>query len=398
VVGGGVKGATPLAVEGKPPDDGGARGRHRGRLPSWVVNLGLVLAAVAVTLGALEIALRVLGVQTASYHAIAGFTVSDPILGWKLAPSRETVFHGAHFAAHVSQNAEGLRDQHYSYEREAGRRRILVLGDSVVWCWGVEQDACFTERLEAALPDTDVINAGVPGYSTAQEMLFYEGEGQRYRPDLVLLVVVPNDLTDNLDPRGPRFRLVDGRLVVTNLPLERRKNVVGEWLQAHSRLFAHVSYLVAAANVSLGLGRAHARAERGAAAPVPTPGTAGQATPPPPSSLEPSAPVTGEARPLAEALMDRLATDVHRDGARLAVVLEVMDMRMKRWQLDFWAARGVPVLDLAPLLVGAERAGVRTRLDGDPHISPAGQELIAKGLQEFIGQHALLSASGTHAP
>src|SRR5262249_57896827 len=86
VVGGGVKGATPLAVEGKPPDDGGARGRHRGRLPSWVVNLGLVLAAVAVTLGALEIALRVLGVQTASYHPIAGVPVSDPILGWTLAP------------------------------------------------------------------------------------------------------------------------------------------------------------------------------------------------------------------------------------------------------------------------------------------------------------------------
>jgi hypothetical protein len=55
----------------------------------------------------------------------------------------------------------------------------------------------------------------------------------------VLLVVVPNDLTDNLDERGPRFRLYDGRLVATNLPLGRRKNVVGEWLQGHSRLFAH---------------------------------------------------------------------------------------------------------------------------------------------------------------
>src|SRR5262249_31244378 len=270
-----------------------------------------------------------------------------PRLGWTLAPPRETVFRGAHCAAHVSQNGEGLRARHYPYEREAGRRRILVLGDSVVWCWGVEQDACFTERLEAVLPDTDVINAGVPGYSSAQEMLFYEREGRRYRPDLVLLVVVPNDLADHLAPRGPPFRLDDGRLVTTNLPLGRRKNVVGEWLQEHSRLFAHVSYLVAAANGSLGLGRAHARAERGAAARVATPGTAGEATPPAPSSLEPSAPVTGEARPLAEALMDRLAPDVRPAGARLAVVLEVMGMRMKRWQLAFWAAPGVPVLALA---------------------------------------------------
>src|SRR5262249_31296523 len=158
----------------------------------------------------------------------------------------------------------------------------------VVWCWGVEQGACFTERLEAALPDTDVINAGVPGYSTAQEMLFYEQEGQRYRPDLVLLVVVPNDLTDNLDPRGPRFRLDDGRLVVTTRPLGRRKNVVGEWLQEHSRLFAHVSYLVAAANVSLRLGRAHAGSERGVAASVAAPTTkAGPAGEAAPFSLEP---------------------------------------------------------------------------------------------------------------
>jgi hypothetical protein len=369
---------------------------------SRVVNLGLALAAVAVTLGALEIALRVLDVRTASYHAIAGFTVNDPILGWKLAPSRETVFRGAHFAAHVSQNAEGLRDRHYSYEREPGRRRVLVLGDSVVWCWGVEQDACFTERLEAALPDTDVINAGVPGYSTAQEMLFYELEGRRYLPDLVLLVVVPNDLTDNLDSRGPRFRLDDGRLVATNLPLGRRKSVVGEWLQEHSRLFAHVSYLVAAANVSLRLGRARPPAgPRGAgpaAAPVATPAAAGEPAPPAQPSLEPPTPITGEARPLAEALMDRLATDVRRDDARLAVVLEVMDAPTKRWQVDFWAARGVPVLDLAPVLVSAERAGVRTRLDGDPHISPAGQALVAKAIEEFIGQHALLSAGGPHAP
>ena len=46
-----------------------------------------------------------------------------------------------------------------------------------------------TKRLERALRDTDVINAGVPGYSTAQELLFYEREGRRYRPDIVVLVI-----------------------------------------------------------------------------------------------------------------------------------------------------------------------------------------------------------------
>jgi lysophospholipase L1-like esterase len=374
-------------------------GSHRRRLPGLLVNLGLALAAVAVTLGALEVALRVLDLRTATYHAIAGFTVNDPELGWKLAPARETVFRGAHFEVHVSQNAEGLRDRHYPYERDPGRRRILVLGDSVVWCWGVEQAECFTERLEAALRDTDVINAGVPGYSTAQEMLFYEREGRRYHPDVVLLVVVPNDLTDNLDPRGPRFRLDDGRLVATNLPLRRRKNVVGEWLQEHSRLFAHVSYLVAVAGTSLPVGHARRGDRHGPAPPAPPLATpAATNAPAAQPSLEPAAPVTGEARPLAEALMDRLAADVRRDGARLGIVLEVMDRKTKQWQLDFWAAHGVPVLDLAPILVTAERAGLRTRLEGDAHISPAGQALVATAVEEFLAREALLSPGETPAP
>jgi lysophospholipase L1-like esterase len=365
------------------------------------VNLGVALAAVALALGALEVTLRLLDVRTASYHAIAGFTVNDPVLGWRLAPSRETTFQGAHFAVHVSQNAEGLRDRHYPYARDAGRRRILVLGDSVVWCWGVEQAACFTEQLESALSDTDVINAGVPGYSTAQEMLLYEREGRKYRPDLVILVVVPNDLTDNLDPRGPRFRVDGGRLVLTNLPLRRRKNAVGEWLQAHSRLFAQVSYLVAIAGASIA--RTHGedgddRHPTPGATLVTNPAATPEPAPPPAPSLRPAGRITGEARPLAEALMDRLAKDVRRDGAKLAVVLEVMDADLKRWQLDFWSARDVPVLDLAPVLVSAERAGLHPRLDGDPHISAAGQVLVAKALVAFLQQSALLPASGPPAP
>ena len=99
-----------------------------------------------------------------------------------------------------------------------------------------------------------------------------------------------------------------------------------------------------------------------------------------------------EAWTLTEALMDRLAADVRRDGARLAVLLEAMGKEMRQRQLAFWASRGVPVLDLAPILWAAERRGVRTRLEGDPHISPAGQALVAQALGEFLGHEGLLPA------
>jgi len=352
-----------------------------GGRASAVVNLTLALAGTAVALGVLEIALRVLGIERASYHAIGGFTVYDPELGWRLAPSRETVFKGAHFTVRVSHNADGLRDRPYPREREPGRRRVLVLGDSFVWCWGVEQERCFTERLEAALGDTDVINAGVPGYSTAQELLFYEREGRRYRPDLVLLVFVPNDVVENLRGLGPRFRLEDGQLVATNVPVPRRKDALGEWLNAHSRVFAELNYMAAMLRESsheLRHSPVHAAAG------------------PAPREEQPTAPAlapAGKGERLTEALLDRLAADVKGDGARFAAVLEAMPPPMARWLHGFFAARGIPCLELGPALRMAEVRGERVRLIGDPHVATAGQAVVTSELLAFLERERLLPDS-----
>src|SRR6185369_3672469 len=98
----------------------------------------------------------------------------------------------------------------------------------------------------------DVINTGVPAWSTAQETLFYEREGRRYRADLVLLLVVPNDPWENVAGPGPRFRLDGERLVETHVPVPRRKDAATEWLQAHSRLFAQLNYLTAVSMRTIG--------------------------------------------------------------------------------------------------------------------------------------------------
>jgi hypothetical protein len=61
------------------------------RRASLLANLALAVVATAVVLGVLEVALRAFGIEAASYHAIGGFTLYDPELGWRLAPSREPV-------------------------------------------------------------------------------------------------------------------------------------------------------------------------------------------------------------------------------------------------------------------------------------------------------------------
>lgn len=343
--------------------------------------LGLLLVSLVVVAGLLEAALRVLPIDVASFHSIAGFTVYDPVLGWRLAPSRVLAFSGAHFSVRVAHNAEGLRDQHYEYQRAPGRRRILVLGDSVVWCWGVEQADCFTERLERALDETDVINAGVPGYSTAQETLFYEHEGRRYRPDVVVLVVSPNDADDNLDRRGPRFRLDGAALTYDAAPPPRRRSALHEWLQSHSRLYAWLGYVGPAADRAWRT----SSAERDGTAPTAVVG--GEAAPTPATIV-----ATPAAWTLTEALFDRLRHDVASDGAHLVVVLEMMSERLRTWQRGYWAAHDVPYLELAPALLAAEARGERVRLDGDPHLAAAGQVILARELERVLAAAGVLPA------
>jgi hypothetical protein len=350
-----------------------------------LVNLLLAGASTIAVLGLLEVGLRLLDVDVASYHPIGGFTTYDPELGWTLAPSRETVFRGAHFAVKVSHNAEGLRDRHYAYERAPGRRRILVLGDSAVWCWGVEQNECFTELLESALDATDVINTGVPAWSTAQETLFYEREGRRYHADLVLLLVVPNDFWENVSGPGPRFTLDGGRLVETHVPVPRRKPPAAEWLQEHSRLFAEANYLVTVLTRTIGSGAVSgkallARAFHRAAAPAS----------PPEQSFVAAAPATERSYAVTEALLDRLASDVEHDGARLGLVLEAMPKPMTERLQRFCVERGIAYVDLGPPLREAERGGLRTRLQGDPHIGPAGQQVVATTVRGFVERDGLL--------
>src|SRR5439155_1080671 len=134
--------------------------------------------------------------------------------------------HRPQFMTRIRINDKGLRGKDYPYERVAGKRRVLVLGDSLVFGYGVEQDEVFTDVLEGMLPATEVINAGVSGYGTDQELLWFRSEGVRYRPDLVIILMTGNDEWENHEslvywfyPK-PHFTLSDrGELRLTNVPV-----------------------------------------------------------------------------------------------------------------------------------------------------------------------------------
>lgn len=100
-------------------------------------------------------------------------------------------------------NGLGCRDRDYAIPKPPGTVRVLTLGDSFAFGWGVGGDHVVANQLEELLRDRakasgagttyEVINCGVPGYSTRDERFFYELFGHRYRPDVVLVLMVLND-------------------------------------------------------------------------------------------------------------------------------------------------------------------------------------------------------------
>jgi len=112
-------------------------------------------------------------------------------------------------------NAQGMRVNHdYAYEKEEGVTRIVSLGDSYTIGYEVAEEDTFASILERELRAkgyrAEVLNAGVSGYSTAEECLYLERELLKYRPDLILVSFYGNDLFDNI--RTGLFVLRDGQL------------------------------------------------------------------------------------------------------------------------------------------------------------------------------------------
>ncbi|MFN0149241.1 MAG: SGNH/GDSL hydrolase family protein [bacterium] len=191
-------------------------------------NLILLAISGLVVFAGLEIALRILAPSEMIYPPEQGRGKAsrfDPLLGWANKEGATVDLTTREFSATVTINSKGLRGREIPYERTPGKARIALLGDSFAWGFGVSDDDALAPQLERTLGDgVEVVNMGVIGYGTDQEVLFYENEGRRYSPDLVLLVFCLNDVENNVSDRDrwygkPRFVLDSDSLTLTNVPV-----------------------------------------------------------------------------------------------------------------------------------------------------------------------------------
>ncbi len=126
-----------------------------------------------------------------------GAEVYSARYGWKLRPGFAALLHDVP----TTVNARGYRGPLHPYEKTPGKTRLLMLGDSVAFGFRVRDFETFSYLLEHRSDRYEVVNLGVEGYGTDQELLVLEEEGLRYHPDVVVLnVCIANDPLDNFLP------------------------------------------------------------------------------------------------------------------------------------------------------------------------------------------------------
>lgn len=159
----------------------------------------LVVISIFIALLIGELALRFFNIE---YPLIykgdrdRGAALMPGVAGWIRAE-------GASF---VKINSQGLRDREHTETKPDGVYRIAVLGDSYAEAVHVDMADTFWSSLESNLSkcpvfadhQVEVINFGVSGYGTAQQLITLRRHVWKYSPDMVLLAFFQgNDVEDN---------------------------------------------------------------------------------------------------------------------------------------------------------------------------------------------------------
>ena len=287
--------------------------------------------------------------------------------GWRLRPG----FVGALHSVTTSVNARGFRGAQHPYDRTPGKTRLLMLGDSITFGSWVRDYETFSFLLEHRSDRYEVVNLAVEGYGTDQELLVFEDEGLRYRPDVVVLnICIANDPLDNFMPNWfywrpkPHFSW-DGRLLMLHeddLRLSPLRRAV-QWLADESHVVNRIGELL--------------------------PRPSEPATFPPVRS-------NGRAfnRHAANELTVRLACEVRdvarRNGADVLVLLHPDRPTFERESQvaatigSGLRAEGIRVDDLVERYWAAKFSYEQIALDGQGHLTPLGHHVVAEEIERLL--------------
>lgn len=175
-------------------------------------------------------------------------TERDPRIGRRYVPGLEDeIFVGeSEQRVRLRFNDEGFRGPNRNKKKPRGTCRVAVLGDSQIAAIATQEEDTLVRRLEARLQsasasDWEVMNFGVSGSSTAQELVLYREVVSAYDPDVVILAYFEgNDLVDNSDRMTRAARIYmdfdeNGKLFQKSIPSAVVRS--SSWLNRNSRFY-----------------------------------------------------------------------------------------------------------------------------------------------------------------
>jgi lysophospholipase L1-like esterase len=155
------------------------------------VSLLIFLVVLEVTLQVYTRIAIYYDVEMSRYAVEIKAKSDNPKIGHEHIPGASAYLMGVD----VEINADGMRDDDYSVERNKSRR-IAVLGDSLTFGWGVEKADTFEVQLEKMFSEqepTEMLNFGHGNYNTEQQVNLFKKKGLKYAPDEVAVFYFIND-------------------------------------------------------------------------------------------------------------------------------------------------------------------------------------------------------------
>jgi lysophospholipase L1-like esterase len=266
--------------------------------------------------------------------------------------------------------------------------RILALGDSFTFGWGVSERDSFIGRLQAkadaafGVGKIQILNGSTGGWGTAQELAYLESFGPEIAPKAVIVFANFDDLPRSV--RTPLYRLSGAGLALDRVDVSDetqaasgavRRMIPGyDWLIEHSALAQLVRQvairLLAQEAPSLKAPRVDVKAV-GAARPS--------------AAATPSAGSVHGPDRLQHALFARMKSWCLHHGAALWVVsigwLDTGDRSLSQ----VMRVEDIPFLDLTPTVAPAVHDNsVRFVIPVDKHPTEAGHVLIATAIWPWL--------------
>ena len=122
-------------------------------------------------------------------------------LGWGFTPGTREVQGNVV----VSINRLGLRGPDPELPKPSGRVRVMTLGDSSIFGYGVEDADVFAAVALEGLADADLVTGAIPGHDTHQSITVLENVGREVDPDVVVIGNLWSDLYHRPESDGPRY-------------------------------------------------------------------------------------------------------------------------------------------------------------------------------------------------